>query len=93
MDLMKSYIEYNRIEKAAKAEKDRIKKELVQYMQENENEYLTEPGKYKLFFDGMTANYSEYTTTKFDTKKFKTEKPKLYNKYSYTENANRFSCS
>ena len=85
---MKEFIEYERLEKAAKQEKEKIKQELIEYMkQENTN---------KLEYNGLTATYTEYVETRFDKTLFSAKAPKtferFFNLYHKTTQKTRFIC-
>ena len=70
---MADYIEYKRIESAAKKEKDRLKAELIEYMKSN--------GLKSLEYDGVTATYSEYTEVRLDGKTFEKKAPKTFQRF------------
>lgn len=89
-EFIKTYLEYDRIEKAAKAEKEKAKKELIEFL---ETLPETEPGKHACEYDGMKAAYTEYTEARFDSKVFKADNPDLYEKYRLPKKASRFTCN
>ena len=47
----------------------------------------------KLFVGDCKVTWTEYNTTRFDTKTFKAEHEELYGKYSKTTTARRFTVS
>lgn len=86
---MQSFVEYKRLEKSAKAEKEKLQKELIEYMK-SENLRTLE-------FDGIKATYTEYQETSFDKKTFETKAPKTFEKifarFHKTVNKSRFVCN
>ena len=94
MNLMKEYTEYDRIEKAAKAEKAKLKEELIAYMME-ECKVIAEGTKESriLDSDGIKATYTVYLENRFDSKLFKSENPKVYDKYKSMQKREKFTCN
>ena len=85
---MKEFIEYERLEKAAKEEKEKIKQELIEYMKKE--------GITCLEYEGIKATYTEYTETRFDKTLFSAKAPKtferFFNLYHKTTQKTRFIC-
>lgn len=70
---MADYIEYKRLEAAAKAEKERLKDEIIQYMRES--------GLKSLEHDGIKATYTTYTEVRLDGGEFEKKAPKTFQRF------------
>ena len=55
--------------------------------------YMVAEGTERLLVGGYKVNYTKYTTSRFDSKKFKVDNESLYNQYLKTTEARRFTIS
>lgn len=81
-NMMKKVAEIQATEALLKKQKDALKAQVRQFMEDNKlNEIL---------YKEIKALYKEYESETFDTKLFKDERPKLYQQYLKTEHKTRF---
>lgn len=81
-NMMKKVAEIQAQEALLKKQKDALKNEVRQFMKDNK---LSE-----ILHKQIKALYSEYDSETFDKDLFKSERPKLYEKYLKTEHKTRF---
>ena len=89
-DAMKQFVEYSQIEKAAKQEKQKLQKELIEYINNNKKEYQTSENKYVIEYDGLKLTYQIIKQNRFDNKVFEIDNPEMYKKYCLVKEKSDF---
>lgn len=82
-NVMGEIAKYRTMKKEVEAILSELEEELKEYMRVSDKE--------ELIGDEHTATYKAVTSTRFDTKAFKLDMPKVYEKYSKKTTSTRFN--
>ena len=78
--------------KELEAQQDELLAEL-EGLKDTVKAYMVSERTERLLVGGYKVNYTKYTTSRFDSKKFKADNESLYNQYVKTTEARRFTIS
>ena len=78
--------------KELEAQQDELVAEL-EGLKDTVKAYMVSERTERLLVGGYKVNYTTYTTSRFDSKKFKADNESLYNQYVKTTEARRFTIS